>query len=131
LLDTVACLPPRCSGWKKCPTIRLETLTESQIRAYVLADNQLALNAGWDKLILAIEFEHLLAINEEIDITVTGFEMPEIDLILQEASQAADRRMNFQLRQTYQLSPSPETYGSSGNIECSAVILYRKVAIKH
>ncbi len=75
---------------EQVPTIRLETLTESQIRAYVLADNQLALNAGWDKSILAIEFEQLLAINEEIDITVTGFEIPEIDLILQEASKATD-----------------------------------------
>ena len=75
---------------EQVPTIRLETLTEAQIRAYVLADNKLALNAGWDKSILAIEFEHLIAINEEIDITVSGFEIPEIDLILQDAANAND-----------------------------------------
>lgn len=77
-------------GIEQVPTIRLEMLTESQIRAYVLADNKLALNAGWDKSILAIEFEQLLAIDEEMDITVTGFEIPEIDLIIQEASRATD-----------------------------------------
>jgi DNA modification methylase len=77
-------------GMDRVPTIQLETLTEAQIRAYVLADNQLALKAGWDKSILAIELEQLLVVNDEIDITVTGFEIPEIDLLLQEASQATD-----------------------------------------
>jgi ParB-like chromosome segregation protein Spo0J len=69
-------------GMEQVPTIRLETLTEAQIRAYVLADNKLARNAGWDKSILAIELEHLLTINERFDVTITGFEIPEIDLIL-------------------------------------------------
>jgi DNA modification methylase len=77
-------------GMERVPTIRLETLTQSQIRAYVLADNQLALNAGWEKSILATELEQLLAVNEEIDITVTGFEIPQIDLILQDASNLID-----------------------------------------
>ncbi len=86
-------------GMEQVPTIRLETLTESQIRAYVLADNQLALNAGWDKSILAIEFEHLLAINEEIDITITGFEIPEIDLILQDASNSIDPQDELPIEQ--------------------------------
>ena len=76
---------------EQVPTIRLETLTQSQIRAYVLADNQLALNARWDQSLLAIEFEQLLAVNDEIDITVTGFEIPEVDLILQEAANANDQ----------------------------------------
>jgi DNA modification methylase len=77
-------------GVEQVPTIRLETLTESQIRAYVLADNQLALNAGWDPSILAFEMKQLLAVNEEIDITVTGFEIPQIDLILQDAANVND-----------------------------------------
>ena len=74
-------------GMELVPTIRLETLTEAQIRAYLLADNKLAQNAGWDKSILAIELEHLLTIDERWDVTITGFEVPEIDLILQEAAQ--------------------------------------------
>jgi len=67
------------------PTIRVENLTEDQIRAYILADNRLAEKAGWDKEILAIELQHLLTIGEDLDITLTGFEIPEIDLIVQEA----------------------------------------------
>ena len=38
------------------PTIRIDHLSEAQKRAYLLADNKLALNAGWDSEILAIEF---------------------------------------------------------------------------
>jgi DNA modification methylase len=68
------------------PTIRLENLTEDQIRAYVLADNKLAENAGWDRSILAIELQNLLTLDgAEFDVTITGFEVPEIDLIIEEA----------------------------------------------
>jgi hypothetical protein len=73
-------------GMKVVPTIRLESLTEEQIRAYVIADNRLAEKAGWDKSILAIEFQRLLTIDGDLDVTITGFEIPEIDLILEEAS---------------------------------------------
>lgn len=41
------------------PTIKLEALTPSQVRAYVLADNRLALDAGWDEQILRIELQNL------------------------------------------------------------------------
>jgi len=71
-------------GMTQVPTILLEDLTEDQVRAYVIADNKLALNAGWDKNILAIELQHLLTIDGQFDVTITGFEVPEIDLILQE-----------------------------------------------
>ena len=75
-------------GMNQVPTIRLESLNEEQIRAYVIADNKLAENAGWDKSILAIELQHLLTLDcADFDVTVTGFEIPEIDLILQEAAQ--------------------------------------------
>ena len=56
-------------------------MTPSQIRAYVLADNRLALDAGWDKSILKIELQQLVFEND-IDISLTGFEVGEIDLIL-------------------------------------------------
>jgi DNA modification methylase len=76
-------------GMKEVPTIRLEGLTRDQIRAYVIADNKLALNAGWDTEILAIELENLLKLGcADLDVTITGFEIPEIDLILQEAKSA-------------------------------------------
>lgn len=73
----------RLLGTEKVPTVRLESLTENQIRAYILADNKLAENAGWDPAILAIELQHLMTI-DDFDVTITGFEIPEIDLILQE-----------------------------------------------
>jgi DNA modification methylase len=77
-------------GFQEAPTIRLNRLTEEQIRAYVIADNKLALNAGWDKEILAIELETLMALDcVDFDVTITGFEVPEIDLILEEAKAAS------------------------------------------
>ncbi len=65
------------------PTTRLEDLSEQQIHAYVIADNKLAENAGWDKSILAIELQNLLSLDcVDFDVTITGFEIPEIDLII-------------------------------------------------
>jgi DNA modification methylase len=72
-------------GMDCVPTIQLEHLTEDQIRAYVLADNRLAEKAGWDNSILAIELQHLMTIGGDFDVTITGFDVPEIDLILEEA----------------------------------------------
>ena len=78
-------------GITEVPTIRLENLTEEQIRAYVIADNKLAENAGWDKSILAIELQHLLTLDcADFDVTVTGFEIPEIDLLLSAADDLPD-----------------------------------------
>lgn len=72
-------------GMDRVPVIRLEGLSDDQIRAYIIADNRLAEKAGWDKSILAIELQHLLSIDADFDVTVTGFEIPEIDLIIEEA----------------------------------------------
>ena len=74
-------------GMSVVPTICLENLTEDQVRAYILADNRLAEKAGWDESILAIELDYLLTRDLGFDVTVTGFEVPEIDLIIQGASQ--------------------------------------------
>ena len=69
-------------GITEVPTIRLVDLSADEIRAYVIADNRLAEKAGWDKAMLAIELQHLLTIESEFDVTVTGFEIAEIDLLL-------------------------------------------------
>jgi DNA modification methylase len=71
---------------RKVPTICLDNLTEDQVRAYILADNKLAEKAGWDHSILAIELQHLSSLDLDFDVSVTGFEVGEIDLILQEAA---------------------------------------------
>lgn len=73
-------------GWKTVPTIALSHLSDAERRAYVLADNKLALNAGWDRDILAIELQAL--VDAEFDVELTGFSLAEIDLVLDEASDA-------------------------------------------
>ncbi|NOU03128.1 MAG: ParB N-terminal domain-containing protein [Novosphingobium sp.] len=73
-------------GWKNVPTIALSHLSEAERRAYVLADNKLALNAGWDKEILAIELQALVDL--DFDVELTGFSVAEIDLALDEADEA-------------------------------------------
>lgn len=76
----------RLLGWQTVPTIALSHLSERERRAYVLADNKLALNAGWDKEILAIELQAL--VDMEFDIELTGFSLTEVDLLLDEAGEA-------------------------------------------
>jgi hypothetical protein len=77
-------------GMSQVPTIRLENLNQDQIRAYIIADNKLAENAGWDKSILAIELQNLLTLDcADFDVTITGFEVPEIDIILEEAQESS------------------------------------------
>ena len=73
-------------GWKQVPTIALSHLSETERRAYVLADNKLALNAGWDNEILAIELQALSDLN--FDVELTGFSLAEIDLVIDEAGEA-------------------------------------------
>lgn len=65
-------------GMTEVPCIFVEDLTETQKRAYILADNKLALDAGWDDAILKAELNFLKEVN--FDISLTGFDMDEIDL---------------------------------------------------
>jgi DNA modification methylase len=74
-------------NWTSVPVIRLEGLTEDQVRAYVIADNRLAELSTWDKSVLAVELQHLIH-SEAIDVSITGFEMGEIDLIIQNENAA-------------------------------------------
>ena len=66
-------------GLRTVPCIRIETMTPAEKRAYVIADNKHALNAGWDEDLLAEELKALLADDLGFDIGVTGFTIPEID----------------------------------------------------
>src|SRR5260370_22201153 len=58
-------------------------MTEAQKRAYVIADNGLAENAGWDRDLLALELQYLSDLDLEFDATITGFDTPEIDALIQ------------------------------------------------
>ena len=61
------------------PVIVLSHLTEAQRRAYVIADNKLALNAGWDDEMLRVEFQELQDLG--FDVELTGFSMDEINAL--------------------------------------------------
>src|SRR6266508_3456937 len=58
-------------------------MTAEQKRTYVLADNKLALNAGWDEAILALELQALLQIDPNFDVGVTGFSIAEFDGLIE------------------------------------------------
>jgi len=73
-------------GIDAVPTCRLSHLSEAEKRAYILADNKLAEQAGWDQELLAIELQGLIDLDFDVDLT--GFAMPEIDLILEDAFEA-------------------------------------------
>lgn len=66
-------------GLEKIPCIKEEYLTETQRRAYILADNKLAMNAGWDNELLAIELSELQA--ESFDVGLTGFDEKELSIL--------------------------------------------------
>jgi DNA modification methylase len=63
------------------PCLRLGQLSQAQVRAYVIADNKLALNAGWDEKMLAAELEILK--EEDFDICLTGFTDEELTALLE------------------------------------------------
>ena len=69
-------------GMNEVPTIRLADMSEADIRAYVIADNKVAENAGWDRELLGLEFEYLAGLDIDFDLTVTGFNLAEIDSLI-------------------------------------------------
>ncbi|MFG1242335.1 DNA methyltransferase [Xanthobacter sp. V7C-4] len=72
-------------GMATVPCLRLSSMSAAEKRAYVLADNKLASNAGWDDDILAGELKLILDDVSEIDIGITGFTVAEIDTLLDTA----------------------------------------------
>jgi DNA modification methylase len=68
-------------GLEKVPVIRFEHMSEAEKRAYILADNKLAENAGWDPEILKIELQNLSDLDLEFDLEITGFDTAEIELL--------------------------------------------------
>ena len=75
-------LASRKLGLTDVPCIRLAHLSETQKRAYVIADNKLALNAGWDEEMLALELVELGELDFDLDLT--GFTQDEIDALMPE-----------------------------------------------
>jgi DNA modification methylase len=80
----------RALGLTEVPTVILSGLSETQKRALRIADNKIALNAGWDLEILQLELGELASIDIDIDPTLTGFSTGEIDVILSSAADPDD-----------------------------------------
>lgn len=82
-------LAARKLGMESVPTIQLKDLTEAQKKAYVIADNKLALNAGWDDALLKIELESLQEIGFKLDLL--GFDPNEIRELFDENDESENQ----------------------------------------
>jgi DNA modification methylase len=89
----------RREGLTEVPCVRIEHLTEAQKKAYILADNRLALDAGWDMDILKVELEELKELDFDIDLT--GFSDEELSDIFGEGElEAVEDDYNVELPET-------------------------------
>lgn len=91
--NTILCghgriLAARKIGLKKIPCIKEEYLTEAQKKAYILADNKLALNAGWDNELLNIELSELEGMDFDLDLI--GFSGEELSKIFDEGKETKE-----------------------------------------
>jgi len=81
-------------GWSEVPTIRLDHLTEAQARAFMIADNRLTENSVWDDRLLAEQLEALATMDLDFSLEVTGFEIGEIDLRIEQQLSSATEEGN-------------------------------------
>ena len=87
-------LAARKLGHKEVPTIELSELTDAQKRAYIIADNKLALNAGWDDEVLKLEIQQLNDLN--FDLTLLGFDEIELAKMFDEVVDEEPEGENYQ-----------------------------------
>lgn len=86
----------KLAGLTEVPAVVISHLTPAQKKAYILADNRLAELSGWDKNILKVEVEELQSIEDgDFDLTLTGFDTPEIDVLLAPPDAPAPENANF------------------------------------
>lgn len=69
-------------GLQEVPVIQVDHLTETELRAFALADNKIAANAGWDADLLRLELAELQSIDIGFELEITGFGTTEIDIII-------------------------------------------------
>ena len=123
-------------GLEAVPTLCIAGWSEAEIRAYVIADNKIAENAGWDRKLLALELQFLSELNLSIDldVAVTGFEGAEIDILigaLGEDGDAADiapvvdtsAPAVTQLGDLWAIGPHRLLCGDATKVESYAVLL--------
>lgn len=86
----------KLAGLTEIPVVVISHLTPAQKKAYILADNRLAELSGWDKNILKVELEELQSLEDgDFDLTLTGFDTPEIDVLLAPPDAPAPENANF------------------------------------
>ena len=73
-------------GLREVPTISIHHLSETQRRAFVIADNRLAEQASWDEKLLAEQLRELCEVELDFDLEATGFELDEIDVLIEDVS---------------------------------------------
>lgn len=78
----------KAEGIDEVPCVFADHLTEAQKKAYILADNRMALDAGWDEEMLKVEIEALQA--EDIDLALTGFDEKELASLFDTDSEVTD-----------------------------------------
>ena len=99
-------LAARKLGLAEVPVIRFEHLSEAQKRAYLIADNQLALEAGWDDALLAEELAWLR--DERFDLDLVGFDATELERLL---AIADGRRLSEEAEDESRSRPSSRSAG--------------------
>ena len=77
-------------GLAQVPTIEIRHLSASQVQAFRIADNRLAELAQWDEQALAIELKALSELDLNFDVEITGFELAEIDILIERAEEGGD-----------------------------------------
>jgi len=118
-------LAARKLGYEEVPTIELADLTETQKKAYIIADNRLALNAGWDNEMLTIELNDLLA--DGFALEMLGFDPKELNALLEpeviegltdeDAVPNVPKEPKTKLGDIYQLGNHRLMCGDSTNVE--------------
>ena len=88
-------LAARKLGLDKVPCIKAENLTEAQKRAYIIADNKLSLNAGWDEKLLAVEISDLK--NEAFDLSLLGFADDELEKLFRDEKAESIKEDDFDI----------------------------------
>jgi hypothetical protein len=76
-------LAAQLRGMTQVPTIKLEHLTESQMRAFMIADNRLTENSVWDDSLLSQQLKSLSLLELDFTVDVTGFEMDQIEIMIE------------------------------------------------
>ena len=77
----------RLLGIEQVPTICVAHLSECEIRAFQIADNRLSENSSWDRQLLSEQLQSLQALNLDFNIESTGFELPQIELLIRVSTQ--------------------------------------------